>query len=71
MLEKYLQESFGITKFDVLISPLTNKKTTIQQLLRTFEENGRTDNVFNKLQKIQVLGRKGVIVYLTKMSDHQ
>lgn len=71
MLEKYLQESFGITKFDVLISPLTNKKTTIQQLLRTFEETGRTDNVFKKLQKIQVLGRKGVIVYLTKMSDHQ
>lgn len=71
MLEKYLHESFGITKFDVLISPLTNKKTTIQQLLRTFEESGLTDNVFSKLQKIQVLGRKGVIVYLTKMSDHQ
>ncbi|WP_152608208.1 hypothetical protein [Halalkalibacter okhensis] len=65
MIEHYLKERFGIVKEDILISPLTNKKATVKEVLYTIEQRGHGDRVLKKIQSIQSLGRKGVIVYLT------
>lgn len=69
LLEHYLEEKFGIMKEDILISPTTNQKKVVQELLLEVEQDGRTENVFGKIQQLKVLGRKGVIVYLNGLSD--
>ncbi|GAE25131.1 hypothetical protein JCM9140_1104 [Halalkalibacter wakoensis JCM 9140] len=69
MIEHYLQERFGIVQEDILISPLTNKKATVKEVLSTLEERGHIEKVYKKIQSIQTLGRKGVIVYLTGLSE--
>ena len=69
LLEKYLEEVFGIMKEDVLISPTTNKKRVVQELLLVVEQSGRTENVLGKIQQLKQFGRKGVIVYLNRISD--
>lgn len=69
MLEQYLQESFGIMKEDMLISPVTNKKVVVRELLLQVEKDGSSENVLGTLQQIKGLGRKGAIVYLNGLSD--
>ncbi|TWI58052.1 hypothetical protein [Halalkalibacter nanhaiisediminis] len=69
LLEQYLEEKFGIMKEDILISPTTNQKKVVQELLLEVEQDGRTENVFGKIEQLKVLGRKGVIVYLNGLSD--
>jgi hypothetical protein len=65
LIENYLEERFGIVQEDILVSPATNQKATVKEVLRIIEQRGHADRVLRKIKSIQSLGRKGVIVYLT------
>ncbi|MDT8859887.1 hypothetical protein N0O92_06550 [Alkalihalobacillus sp. MEB130] len=69
MIEHYLEERFGIVQEDILISPSTNRKATVKEVLHSVEQSGHAEKVLAKIQSIQSLGRKGVIVYLTGLSE--
>ncbi|MFC0472579.1 hypothetical protein ACFFHM_19350 [Halalkalibacter kiskunsagensis] len=68
MIEQYLEERFGIVQEDILVSPFTNKTATVKEILHTVEQKGHAQMVLKKLQLIQSLGRKGVIMYLAGLS---
>ncbi len=68
LIEQYLEERFGIVQEDILVSPFTNKTATVKEVLHTVEQRGHEEKVLEKIQLIQSLGRKGVIMYLSDLS---
>ncbi|WP_100371645.1 hypothetical protein [Bacillus sp. FJAT-45037] len=68
-MERYLCIEFGIIKEDILISPISNKKVTIEELINKLEDQGIVEQVMRTIGTIKFLGRKGVITYLTKLVD--